>query len=306
MQSKNEVIQGCNSESCRLKCSVNISKIRRTIINKDYWSQSTDNKRKWLAVRIEKHPIAPQKKKSQNTYRLTNGCGENVQVCQKFFLSTLGKKDGRDQIIRTTLDSIPEGETLPTPSRRGKHSKQKMLDKDNIRKHIMSFNPQVSHYRRAHAPNRLYLPSDINIKFMFAHYIKNLESQADAVSYVSYCRVLKEMKISFTKLGEEECETCSKHELHKLTSHVDMVECKICVNFAAHQNKFREARESYTKDKASGVKAYAVDLQKVGVLPYIEQFKVAIFTPRLVTFNETFAPLGGATENNPNIAVLWH
>ena len=115
----------------------------------------------------------------------------------------------------------------------------------------MTFNLQVSHYRRAHAPNRLYLPSDINIKFMFAHYIKNLESQTDAVSYVSYCPVLKEMKISFTKLGEEECEICSKHELHKLTSHVDMVECEMCVNFSAYQNKLREARESYSKDKAS-------------------------------------------------------
>jgi hypothetical protein len=85
-----------------------------------------------------------------------------------------------------------------------------------------------------------------------------------------------------------------------------MVECEICTNFVAHQNKFREARESYNKDKTSGVKAFAVDLQKVCVLPRMEQFKDAIFTPRLVTFNETFAPLGGATENNPNVAVLWH
>ena len=81
-----------------------------------------DNKRKWLAVRIEKHTIAPQKKKAKNTYRFANGCGENVQVCQKFFLNTLGKKDRHDQIVRTALDSIPEGETLPTQSRRGKHS----------------------------------------------------------------------------------------------------------------------------------------------------------------------------------------
>ena len=124
MNSKNKVIQGCNSESCRLKCSVKISKIWRAIINKDFWSQSTDNKRKWLAVCTEKHTIATQKKMEKNTYRFANGCGENVQVCQKFCLNTLGKKDRHNQIVRTALDSIPEGEKRPTPSRRGKHSKK--------------------------------------------------------------------------------------------------------------------------------------------------------------------------------------
>ncbi len=76
--------------------------------------------------------------------------------------------------------------------------------------------------------------------------------------------------------------------------------------FVEHQHKFREARGGYTKDKASPGKAYAVDLQKVVVLPIMDQFKTAIFTPRLETFNETFAPLNGATPENPNITALWH
>ncbi len=135
-----------------------------------------------------------------NVYKLTTGCGEQVQVCQKFFLSTLGKKERRDQMIRTALDSIPIGEALPTPSRRGKHSKKKVVNKELIKKHIMSFNPQVSHYHRAHAPNRLYLPSEISIRSMYNHFIENLQSNTNSVSYVSYTRALKELNISFTKL----------------------------------------------------------------------------------------------------------
>jgi hypothetical protein len=51
---KNQVLDGCNSKSCKFKCSTKISKIRRSIINKDYWKQSTDNKRKWIAVHCER------------------------------------------------------------------------------------------------------------------------------------------------------------------------------------------------------------------------------------------------------------
>jgi hypothetical protein len=159
-----KILEGCNSKSCKLNCG---TKIRRSIINKDYWNQTTDNKRKWIAVHCERRgngENTPTTKK--NVYKFKNGCGEQVQVCQRFFLSTLGKKERRDQMVRTALDSIPPGESLPTPSRRGKHSKKQPVNKDLINQHIMSFNPQVSHYRRAHAPNRLYLPSEISIRFI--------------------------------------------------------------------------------------------------------------------------------------------
>jgi hypothetical protein len=115
----------------------------------------------------------------------------------------------------------------------------------------------------------------------------------------------KKLNISFTKLGEEECEVCSVHDMHKKDL-PECLDCEICKKIGEHQRKFREARESYCKDKASKSMAYAVDLQKVVVLPIMDQFKTAIFTPRLVTFNETFAHLGGATAVNPNITALWH
>jgi len=50
---------------------------------------------------------------------------------------------------------------------------------------------------------------------MYDDFIANSNSNRDAVSYVSYTRVVKELHISFTKLGVEECESCSIHEMHK-------------------------------------------------------------------------------------------
>ena len=47
----------------------------------------------------------------------------------------------------------------------------------------------------------------------------------------------------------------------------------------------------------------SADLQKVIMLPRIDEFKTAIFTRRPTVFNETFA---GVSKGSPNFAALWH
>lgn len=78
----------------------------------------------------------------------------------------------------------------------------------------MSFNPSVSHYRREHAPNRKYLPSDLSEKYMFEQYQKSHEPELQ-VSYAYYCRVLKRLNIALVKLGNEQCEKCEIGKQHK-------------------------------------------------------------------------------------------
>ena len=51
------------------------------------------------------------------------------------------------------------------------------------------------------------------------------------------------------------------------------------------------------------------DLQEV-MLPWLPGYKVAIFTCRLVTFNQTFEPLGFKTRDKDTtirpLGVIWH
>ena len=50
--------------------------------------------------------------------------------------------------------------------------------KSKIQLHIESFNPAVTHYRRAHAPLRSYLPAELTIRLMFSDFKgKNPEVQ---------------------------------------------------------------------------------------------------------------------------------
>ena len=93
-----------------------------------------------------------------------------------------------------------------------------------------------------------------------------------------YYKSVQELNISFNKLGEEEFEEKESQ-----------TDCYARLKNLAHQEKFRSALEHYTEDKESVQFTVAVDLQKVLILRHMNQHKSAIFTPRLITFNETFA-----------------
>ncbi len=71
-----------------------------------------------------------------------------------------------------------------------------------LNKHIKSFNPSISLYRREHASHRRYLSGDINIKLIYADYLE----KGNSCSFESYRKAIQEKNISFTKRGEEECE----------------------------------------------------------------------------------------------------
>ena len=60
---------------------------------------------------------------------------------------------------------------------------------------------------------RLYLPSELTVKDMHERYVH--EHPANKVSYTTYRRLTKDLGISFTKLGQEQCSKCDRYQLHK-------------------------------------------------------------------------------------------
>lgn len=124
-----------------------------------------------------------------------------------------------------------------------------------------------------------------------------------------YRRILREMNISFTRLGHEECEECEKFKNHGHAEDSIVVECKVCQNYSSHKYKYTSAREMYQIDadlkRIKDDVCYSADLQKVIMLPRMEEFKICLFTPRIIVFNESFVPLGKKSDIKP-IAALWH
>ena len=206
------------------------------------------------------------------------------------------------------LNSAPQESMFPAGDQRGKIIPANKKDKDKIFKHIQKYNPAVHHYRREHAPNRLYLPSDITVVDMHADYVATEEK----ISLETYRKCVKEKNISFSILGQEECEKCKQYvehkKLHKPEDNVN--DCERCVSHIKHLKNRDAARSAYKKDAELNLRGDnkdnyygSVDLQKVIMLPRMTGVKTCAFTRRIIAFNETFAELGKAKSN---VVVLWN
>ena len=105
---------------------------------------------------------------------MESGGGLNA-VCKVFYLTTLGYNEKKGLCSHGILHSAPVESTSPAADKRWKHEKKNKLDRDDISHHISKFNPAVHHYRREHAPNHLYLPSDITITDIHADFCREVK-----------------------------------------------------------------------------------------------------------------------------------
>lgn len=182
------------------------------------------------------------------------------------------------------------------------------FDKAVLHNHIDSFNPSISHYRREHAPNRKYLPSDITATSMYQDFIS--KNPTMKCSYDLYRKEIKSKNISFTKLGNEESENCAEFDLHGHKKENMQPDCSVCKTFSVHIKKAEDSRKMYRSDAEANFPndevCFSADLQKVIMLPRLDQYKIAIFTPRIIVFNESFVPVGKNQKNLKPIATIWH
>ena len=310
--------------SCKRKCTSKVTEAHRVKLNSEFWAMSKEEQKMFIATICKRAPVdrftTGQQSKRTKTfhYFFGNEEGVAVSICKTFFLTTLGYAKNNDTVVQNILHNMQEGSIRPKPSMRGKAPAKNKIDRVIIRNHINSYHPSISHYRREHAPNRFYLPSDITVESMHKDFVEN---NGAICSYDLYRKVVKEMRISFTKLGHEECESCEEFKRHdRLHTENNIVPtCEICKKWSVHIKRANCSRDEYRKDtelQNSRAKSgdheslnnnpvFSADLQKVIMLPRLESFKTVVFTRRIVIFNESFVPVGTEVPLKP-YAVLWH
>ena len=143
--------------------------------------------------------------------------GEDIPVCGKLFLGTLGCK--KDNVVSKLFNrKSPAKSRLSAsnfPDMRGRHApihKMKESTKQSIISHIELFRPSISHYQRKYAPLRRYLPAGMTVAEINSNYKE--KHPEEMVCHESYRKIFVSMKISFTKLGGEECEECEEYKQH--------------------------------------------------------------------------------------------
>jgi len=286
-------------------CLNSIPENRREELHRQFWVLSYDARRAWIYQQIKltasKHPgkenTGIKIRVNSRKYFLPGENGVNFEVCKRFFLHTLGHKS--DKIISTLYKNKATTSITPALDQRGKRSpvnKLSVHDREIMRAHVESYKPCVSHYRREHAPNRRYMSSDITIRSMFADF--KCDHLGIKCCYETYRAMISSMNISFTKLGEEQCEVCLFHKRNNENHRHDEVDttCTICEKYSNHINSAAIARRHYQADRnnipPTTTMIVSTDMQKVIMLPRIPGIKSCVFTRRVVAFHQTFAPLG--------------
>ena len=186
---------------CTKQCLIKIPQLHRIRIWTEFWNlRDYDARRSSMYQLIERKPIKGNNEhRARNnfiSYYFKNKDGVRQKVCKTFFLSTLGYGPS-SSVIDSLIRSTPSGALCATPDARGGRRKEHCADHDLIGKHIESYNPAMPHYRKAHAPKRRYLPSELTIKEMHDDY--QAKHPSCQTSYRTYQRIMKELNISIAK-----------------------------------------------------------------------------------------------------------
>ena len=293
-------------DSCKHKC--NSKPVDRSLIHQKIWGMEYSERKTWVAAHVKLMNVKRRRSESDTrcctrVYTLPAQDVSEAVVCKKFFLNTLGLTC--DKIITTAVSTLC-GNVTVMADKRGKHEPANKFSEyvvAQIKNHIESYHPSVSHYRREHAPYRRYLSPEISIQDMHQNYVTSFPQHN--CSYEFYRQIVKSLNISFVKLGEEECEYCLQHDVHKKECSAE--ECDLCRSWDMHVESARISRKHYKSDmekNADDEVFLSCDMQKIIMLPRMPGIKSCVFTRRLVAFHETFAPLGG--KKKQPLGVVWH
>ena len=166
--------------SCKKNCLDRVSEDIHKKIYETFWKHKYDKRAYFIHSRTSVLSMKRRKlskgirvRNASYRYSFADETGCNQAMCQNFFLKTLGYKSHK--LIQTICSKSENGD-LPSPVRQGKSvppNKSEDGKLKDIDAHSMSYDPSISHYRRSHAPNRLYLGSELSISQMYRNYLES-------------------------------------------------------------------------------------------------------------------------------------
>ena len=171
---------------CLQECIDKIGEEERKHIHKQYWDMSYSDRKHWIYSCIKSFPTQRKtgnKGKSRRVctrqYFLPVSSGDNVCVCLKFFLSTLGYNN--DKIIVHTINALsnPGSSDLASSGRKSKN-KLNMKTVDLMIKHIKS---KSSDFKK------------LSVKKIYEDFISNHPRLSKKPSYETYRLLVVKMNV---------------------------------------------------------------------------------------------------------------
>lgn len=291
------VLLGCDHSECHKYFSPEI----REKLNATWWAKNSVQQSHFISTHVKKIKVQRRRQRSTDgtprnymvSYDFSIGGTENGthhRVCKVFFYETLGYSRKNNSLLKHFLDNVDDVTGSPGQEKRGttRDNSQILQREKAMVDHLKKFPSHPSYYRRAHAPLRKYLPKELTVTFLLEDF-KIDYPEYSSVSYETYRTWFSTQNISFAKLGHEECERCRAYDIHKQTCNLapdSEIKCEQCIAYNKHKDRYVKARALYQSHASLAtaeptVSFYSVDLEKVIMLPRMDQYKECIFTKRL-------------------------
>ena len=181
-----------------------------------------------------------------------------------------------------------------------KHNDEAMQQqKENLRRHILSFSLVPSHYCRS-SSNLLYLSSELTLSKMYSLYTEQCQhNQIKPLCCTTYWTVFQLMNITFHCPKKDRCETCERYRNLELQEQQEEAE-----SFQLHRQKAEKIREIKQKLKQSNDKTKITvifDLQKALPTPKSE-VSLFYYSRKLSTYNFSISDL----TNDEVTCFVWN
>lgn len=130
----------------------------------------------------------------QAKYHLKKADGARVVVCRKMFLGTHGYHPINSSVIESLWKSARPSDPVPPLSIRGMNPAPNRIEREEIKEYLMSYNPVKPHYRLKHAPNRLYMPPELDVSTIHQRYMSGVRDgsvRGPQCAYTTFLKVVK-------------------------------------------------------------------------------------------------------------------
>lgn len=281
-------------------------------IHEEYWGLGDYNSR--VQYVASKMSLTLPKRKRQNAPKVTRcaswkyvlDCNElSFQVCRQGFMRVLSETD---RFVRTVADKkLHSVGGFPEGDRRGKsaNSHRKKLSPEKIqavKDFINKVPAYVSHYSRRQSKQK-YLPSHLNRRILHKQYI---EAGLPKVSYSTFRRIFKPMKLKFKKTHTDTCSKCDEYDIQIKAASTEQVKERLEKEHELHLRKAQKAYdlkdERIQESKNDETKRVLVfDLEQCLPTPDVATGRV-YYLRQMYAYNLTIVD----TKTGKTYCYMWH
>ncbi|CAH2094046.1 unnamed protein product [Euphydryas editha] len=301
---------------CRKKCFDKLSEEQRKKIFQSFWSLG-DREKQWMYVanlvkkQNKRRVYTDTVSRRKHTFKYSIPVGHSkdhinyVDVCKKYFLSTLSVSD---QVIYKALEKMDTTTGVLVPDQRGRHSnhpvKKTVSVISSVCDHIKSLQPVESHYTRQRS-NKLYLDGDLNFLKLFEMYNEWLQAntyEEKAETERQYRDIVNDnFKLSFYVPKKDQCDQC--HIFRNIDSPTEqqITDHEIHVTNKKLSRQIMKSDKNDSKSSQGKIVAATFDFQKILNAPH-GQLSVLYYKRKLSVFNFTLFDLA----NKEGHCYMWH